>query len=199
MKSLPILIAIGVMFCARTEALSICATVTDLPGQPLRHAVVKIINLLQPDFRSSASVDSAGKVCLEHLPEGIYSVEASSSGFLNVRYYPVRLAVPDDVTLAFQLPYGEIREGLLQSEAILSGTLTDQNKPADAVRICLFESDKSIPSACGVTNDLGQYALTVSPAKYRVELTRSQVKIHSAMIDLSYPGNYRNEVTIPSQ
>lgn len=199
MTSVRILFWILFMFCARTEALSICATVTDLPGQPLRHAVVKIINLLQPDFRSSASVDSAGKVCFEHLPEGIYSAEASSSGFLNVRYYPIRLAVPDDLNFTYQLPYGEIREGLLQSEAILSGTLSDQNKPVDGVQICLFENDKSIPSACGVTNDLGQYALTVSPGKYRVEVTKSQVRIHSAMIDLSFPGHYRNEVTIPSQ
>lgn len=144
-------------------------------------------------------MDTNGKACIEHLPEGLCSVEASSSGsgFLNVKYYPVRVVFPEDVNLSFRLPFGEIGEGGLLSEAILSGTLMDQGKPSGDVKICLFEGSKSLPFACTVTNDLGQYALIVPPGKYRLELSRAVARIFTATIAVPVPGYYRNRVSMP--
>ncbi|MBI3684004.1 MAG: carboxypeptidase regulatory-like domain-containing protein [Acidobacteria bacterium] len=184
------------------RASSICATVSDPAGQPIRKAAVQIIHLLDPDARFSVVVDSKGRACAEHLPEGLYSVEAGSfgSGFLKVRYYPVRVVFPDDVDLSFRLPFGDIGEGGVQSEAILSGTLTDQGNPASDVKFCLFHGDKPVAAACTVTNGLGQYSLIVPPGIYRLELTPLAKRTQSRTIDLSSPGYYRNRVTVdPSQ
>jgi hypothetical protein len=50
------------------------------------------------------------------------------------------------------------------------GKLIKSVRPAEDVRICLFNSaQKQI--ACTTTNDLGEYALIVPPNKYLAELT----------------------------
>lgn len=182
---------------SQARASSICATIALPDGQPLHRATLKVISLGEPSIQQSAAVDSNGKACVPHLAEGLYSVEASAGGFLNAKYYPVRVVFPDDMNFSFRLPFGEIREGMGLSEATLSGTLLDHGTPSEGVKICLFEDDKPSPSACTVTNDLGQYALTVPPAVYRIVLTRLLQRVQTTTIDLSQPGYYRNRVSLP--
>src|SRR5207249_4817384 len=119
----------------------ICATVAQLGGNPLQKAFITVTSLVPPDVHVSVPVDTKGRACADHLPEGLYAVEASSytALYLKVRYYPVRVVYPGDVNLEFTLPFGEIREGSVSTEAILSGTLSHQGKPSDDVKICLFE------------------------------------------------------------
>src|SRR5882672_628169 len=130
-----ILLTSAIAFQGR--ASSICAIIALPDGQPLRRATLKVASLDEPSIQHSAIVDSNGKACVPHLAEGFYSVEASASGFLNAKYYPVRVVFPDDMSFSFRLPFGEIREGMGLSEATLSGTLLDHGKPTDGVKICL--------------------------------------------------------------
>jgi len=201
MRSVVSVIIVGFSVLQGSLASSICATVTDLPGHPLHVATVRVVSLVDPDAHYSSAVDASGKACIDHLPEGLYSVEAGtgSGGFLNVRYYPVRVAFPDDVTFSIPLPYGEIREGGVRTDAVLSGTLLEAGRAVDGIKICLRENNEPIPAGCTVTNDLGQYALVVPPGKYRVELARgnSREPISSVPIELPTPGLYRNEVSMP--
>lgn len=125
-------------------------------------------------------------------------MEVSLGGFLNVKYYPVRVMFPDDLTLPFQLPFGEIREGMLLSEATMSGTLSAHGKPVDGIKICMFEATKPTATICTTTNDLGQYVLTVTPGTYIVELSRQLHRISTTTIDLSSPGYYRNRLMMPT-
>src|SRR5258705_499436 len=112
------------------------ATIALPDVQPLRRATLKVVNLDEPSMQLSAPTDSNGKACVPHLAEGLYSVEASAGGFINAKYYPVRVVFPDDMNFSFRLPFGDISEG----------TLLDNGKPYDGVKICLFEGGKSWPS-----------------------------------------------------
>jgi hypothetical protein len=192
---LVILAAFGLQ--ATLEASSLCSTIIDLANQPLHGAKVTIVNLIKSERKYSAVADQTGKVCVNPIPEGTYSVEASLFGFMNVRYYPVRVAFPNDVNLTFQLPFGEITEGEISEEATLSGTLEGAQAPSPTVRICLFEERKQIPIVCTNTNDLGEYALIVQPGVYRLELTRLAERVQATTIDMSHPGYYRNRVSLP--
>lgn len=179
-------------------ASSVCTTVVDPAGLPLPGAAVKIVSLLRVDKRFSVSTDQQGRACAGDVPEGLYSVEASLAGFLNVKYYPVRVSFPGGVNLSFQLPFGEITEGGVQAEAILSGTLEDKGKPLSGIKICLFDKTQTAPTGCTVTNDLGEYALCVPPGVYRLELSKLLHKITSIKVDLSNAGYYRNKVSFPA-
>jgi hypothetical protein len=195
------LIALGLTLSSSLMASSICATVKDISGRPVRSASIVAVNLLAPTSQFSTTVSPSGKACLERLPEGLYSVEAASPGLghLKVKYYPVRVTYPDDVTLSFDLPIGEITEGLGLSEATLSGTLIRDGSPVESVRLCLFQGDRPSPVSCTVTNDLGQYALVVTPGVYRIEVNPREGKTKKQQIDLSQPGYYRNLVSLPTQ
>lgn len=199
LRRLQFVTAIGLGLTAGAMGSSICATVSDVTGRPMTSATVVVTNLQGPEVQSSTLVSPTGKGCIQHLPEGLYSVEAGSpgTGHLKVRYYPVRLVYPNDVDLSFELPIGEITEGLGISESTLSGTLTNENKPAEDIRICLFHDRQRAAASCTVTNDLGQYALIVAPGKYRVEVTERGGRSETTEIDLSDPGYYRNRVSLP--
>jgi hypothetical protein len=195
------LIAVGLGLSSNLVASSICAMVNDPTGRPLRSAVIVVVNLLTPTANVSTGVAAAGKGCVEHLPDGLYSVEAGSPGssHLKVKYYPVRVIYPENINLSFQLPIGEVGEGLGLSEATLSGTLTDAGDPAEGIRICLFQDNQALPLSCTVTNDLGQYALVVAPGAYRLEVSQRQHETQIGTIDLSEPGYYRNRVSLPAR
>ena len=165
----------------------------------MRSAAVKVVSLLDIGKRFTTKTDADGKACAAEVPEGLYSVEASMAGFLNVRYYPVRVSFPRGANLSFQLPFGDISEGGTQPEAILSGTLRDKGKPRSGIRICLFENAAANPVGCGVTNDLGEYVVTVPPGKYWLELSELLQKISRTKIDLSNSGYYRDKVSLPEQ
>lgn len=191
------LIVAAIGLGANLSASSICATVIDPTRHPVRTAIVSIVNLIA-DSHFSAMANTNGKACVEHLPDGLYSVEAGTPGIghMKVRYYPVSVKYPDDVILSFQLPFGEISEGLGLVDATLSGTLTAEGNPAEGVRICLFEQGSQVQTGCTVTNDLGQYALIVRPAVYRLEVSQSGRDVQTTKIDISAPGFYRNRVSI---
>lgn len=179
-------------------ASSICVTVVDPIPLPLRGAVVKIVGLLEGDKRFATATDQQGRACTGDLPEGLYSVEVGLEGFLNVRYYPVRVVFPKDQDLQFQLPFAEITEGGTHEESVLSGTLEEDSKPLSGIQMCLFEDARTSASACTTTNDLGQYALAVPPAIYWLELNKLSQNITRVKIDLSNSGYYRNKVSLPS-
>ncbi|MBV8847779.1 MAG: carboxypeptidase regulatory-like domain-containing protein [Bryobacterales bacterium] len=179
------------------SASSLCAKVVDIVELPLSNAVINVFGLDDPNNHFSAFTDPKGSVCISKLPDGLYAVEASLQGFLNVRYYPVRVTFPDDVNLTFRLPFGEIREGGLRQDAVLTGTLGDRAHPESDLRICLFPVGQFVPAACSATNDLGQYALLVPPGKYRVEFTKRQQTLSGTTLDLPSPGYYRNRVALP--
>jgi hypothetical protein len=197
---LPLLIVS--VFCGEgyeLRASSICATVTDITGEPVGGAIVSAWGLDGSEGRYSAKTDSAGKICNDMVSDGSYSVEASGSGFIKASFNPGRVEFPREVTLSFRLPIstGGIEE-LLKPDATLVGVLMDGTKPFGMVRICLFKEKDVIQAACTTTNDAGQYEITVPLGKYRVELTYGQLKLHSTTIDFVRPGNYRNAVSIPS-
>jgi hypothetical protein len=94
----------------------LCVTVMDLVRLPIHTAKVRATDL-SSGKSWDASVDSQGKVCLRDLPEGLYSVQATAEGFLEVSYRLVRVVsgrrgkVPG--TLSFWLPFAEVKEGRL--------------------------------------------------------------------------------------
>jgi hypothetical protein len=143
--------------------------------------------------------DTNGNSCLPALPEGLYSVEASLQGFLNVRYYPVRVSYPQKNALTLKLPIGDISGGGLGSGISLSGTLLKMEKPAQAAEICLLKLAGG-RLACTTTNDLGEYALLVPPGIYNVNLKLSSGTSYRYRIDVSATGAlYRNLLFIPKQ
>lgn len=188
----------AVFICCRllADESAICAVVLDVAGQPLPNATLNVVNLADGKKRGVGLTDVKGMVCIARLPEGLYSAEASLAGFMNVRYYPVRVAFPERVHLAFHLPFAEIQEGGIQTEAILSGTLGGERQPISGVRVCLFHNRDTVSIACTVTNDLGQYALVVPPGVYRVEVRRQRRIVGQSTIDVSVPGVYRNRISV---
>src|SRR5579859_6999405 len=98
-RVVPRLIVLGMVLCSHYVVLgsSICVKVVDVIDAPLAQATVRIERLSNQLGSYAATTDSKGTACTGHLPEGLYSVEVSLVGFLNVRYYPVRVAFPEDV------------------------------------------------------------------------------------------------------
>ena len=182
----------------RLDSSSLCATITteepDREGLP--RATLEIIDLNNPSVQYSAAANKEGRACVPKMADGIYSVEASSSGFMHVRYYPVRVAYPDNIDLTFRLPFGEIREGGIGTDVVVSGTLREKGVPLDGVRICLSRQDPTAVVTCTDTNDLGQYAAIVRTGKYRVELSRLNKSITVTIVDFPTPGIYRNLFTV---
>jgi hypothetical protein len=173
---------------------AICAAILDVAGQPLPNATLNVVNLLDGKERATQSTDSNGMVCIERLSEGLYSAEASLAGFMNAKYHPVRVVFPRRVHLTFCLPFAENMEGGIQREAILSGTLHGKTRPVSGVKLCLFGPADAVPVACTFTNDLGQYAVVLSPGVYRVELRRQLRIVGELKLDLSLPGVYRDRI-----
>jgi hypothetical protein len=131
------------------SAARLCVVVHDYADLPLSGAWVNIIDVTTAKANAgsqapsySISTDAAGKAC-KTLPEGTYSVEAGLTGFLNVRYYPVRVALPYVVDLSYRLPNGPVGEGGVEQEAILSGTLRVDGKPLEDTKIWMWKNSES--------------------------------------------------------
>jgi hypothetical protein len=178
---------------------SICATVDDAAGEPLSGAVVRVLSLDGAGRQSEARTDSRGRVCIDQVADGIYSVEASSAGFMKSSYYPVRVSSPNGARLAFRLPVGNSgREGMLGAEITLEGALASGPEPLSGVRICLFPPGSAGSSACTVTNALGQYSFSAAPGIYRVEIKRGATTISESSLDATQPGEYRDRILMPA-
>jgi hypothetical protein len=179
----------------RLVASTLCVEVMDPANLPLPNAWVNIVGLATNKLYT-ARTDRKGRACVSRLPEGLYSVESGLTGFLNVRYYPVRVTYPATHELQFRLPFGEITEGGLSQEATVTGTLKQGDTPVQSASICIFGLQEDTPITCTVTNDLGEYALSLPPKTYRVEVRISGGEIQRSKIDVSTAGSYRNLITV---
>ncbi len=178
-------------------AADLCAKVMDYGRMPLPAASVNAANLRTGESYVAKS-DKSGTACFLGLPEGLYSVEASLSGFLHVRYYPVRVVAMAKQRISFWLPLGEITEGGLGDESTLSGTLVQAGSPVEAAEICIAATART-PRKCTVTNDLGEYALQVPAGMYTVEVHTRDGKEHMSKVDVSAPGIYRNRLSVDGE
>jgi hypothetical protein len=217
---------VGLRYVVFASSVCATVTTGDPDDLPLRDARIEVVSLLSDvSDRYSAQTDARGRACVTRVPEGIYYVEASAAGFLHARYYPVRVAVPKDPQLIFRLPFGEIHEGGVTSDVTLSGTLTNDGKTAGDIKVCVFQpgkiprsrSDTTPPAlplgsppypdlraedfrdatACTDTNDLGQYVLIVPPGVYSVLYSRLLHTIGVQTIEVLYPGNYHDKLSVP--
>jgi hypothetical protein len=193
LKRIPVTLLL-VLFCSSGFASSLCVKARDYAELPLPGARVIAVNL-QTNKLSSAQTDSNGKACISALAEGLYSVEVGLTGFLNVRYYPVRVAYPVAQNLHFRLPFGEITEGGIGQDVTISGTLLHNGAPVGGAEICVFSPDGTSPLTCGLTTELGEYALSFRPGTYDVDVKAAGVT-HRSRIDVLAPGVYRNLLAI---
>ncbi len=175
----------------------LCVSVDDDSRLPLANAWVNVTALLPPDGGVTGShhgsTDSKGKACIS-LPEGMYSVEVGLIGFLNVRYYPVRVTYPSVSQLSFRLPIGDVREGGVAPEAVLSGTLLYENKPVQDAKVCILQKTDAAAVACEVTNEFGEYALSVPPGDYNTVVRTTQGAVYKSTISVPHSGTYRNRL-----
>ena len=193
-----VLLALSGPACNCLQASAICVNVKDFADQPLPGARATIVNL----GTSAVTVirtGEGGSACTPQIPEGLYSVEVGLSGFLNVRYYPIRLSFPGRPDLQFRLPFGEVTEGGIREDAVVSGTLKDRSGPVGRGEICLLEAAKGTEISCTTTNELGEYALSVPPGEYGVELKRDGKLVQGSSIQLRSPGVYRDIITLGAQ
>jgi hypothetical protein len=143
----------------------------------------------------TATTDNKGRACLT-LREGSYAIEVGLSGFLNVRYSPVRVFPARSIQLTYRLPIGDILEGGVAPESILSGTLTQGDAVISGVSICAFQASGKQVVGCTHSDAMGEYALAVPPGNYRIEIRTPNGKVHVSEIDVTEPGMYRNRLKL---
>jgi Carboxypeptidase regulatory-like domain len=186
-------------FC---DASTICGVAANQLGEPLKGAVITVVDLASSERHVSRDSDAEGKACVQGVPDGDYSVEASAAGYMHVAYYPVLVHSPDEITLSFRLLIGSfdpLRSTYVGTDATVYGTLTTGANPAANVKICLFEGSRVDAPKCVNTNDVGQYKLVVPARQYRAELTPLHGRPYTATLDLTNPGYYRNRISLPAQ
>jgi hypothetical protein len=167
--------------------------VVDAGGQPLAGASVAVTPLTSNSPALHLTTSKEGTFAVQLLPEGLYSVEVSSPGFLNVRYYPVAVKFPIRSELTVLLPVGEISEGGIQTEATLSGTLLGKGTVS---HICVGRIGNNPQTKCTDTNELGQYAISMAPGIYLVHVTQKQKEVLRRRVNLSKPGIYGNLIKL---
>jgi hypothetical protein len=181
------------------SASELCVRVIDEADLPLPHArlnVTRMVNAPGEDSRTyNGSTDSKGQACIK-IPEGTYSVEVGLTGFLNVRYYPVRVMFPNSSKLNFRLPLGDITEGSIVPEAILSGILQNDGKAIEGATICILQQSSSAVVACGLTNVFGEYALSVPPGIYNTEIRTAVGEVYHSTASVPRPGSHWNRLSL---
>lgn len=191
-KFLSIYIMLFVL-CVLAEGASMCVYVSDPARLPLWNASISIIGMTI-DKQISIKSDKNGVACIDGIPEGLYAVEVSRAGFMNVRYYPIRVAPGRIAKPHFTMPLGEISEGLGARDALLSGTLRVDGIYSPNATICLTLRDSASTPICTKSTDLAEYTISVMPGRYSAEVTTG-TKTLSMMLDLSSPGYYINKLT----
>lgn len=187
---------IAVSWCIASASLygaELCVKVVDYGDQPLPSASVAALDLAR-GTRYESKTDRKGESCFPAIREGRYSVEAGLAGFMNVRYYPVRVVFPTKTQLSFRLPLGEITEGdFFSEESVVSGTLELGGSPVKGARICI-----AVPGdpQCTTTNDLGEYAISVAPGSYEWEIRTADGMTYRSRINLPGPGTFRDRLTL---
>lgn len=87
---------------------SFCISTMDAGSFPLPRATVTIIDLEHGTIYRGET-DLKGTYRSAELADGYYSIEVGGvAGFLNVKYYPLRIIGSDCKKAAFTLPFGEI-------------------------------------------------------------------------------------------
>lgn len=194
-QSLVRLLALCVAATSSLISSSICVEILNVADYTIPLSEVRIVNLNSGEV-VSVSADAKGRGCTRALAEGAYSVEASSGGYVSVRYQPVEVIFPGEVTLSFRLPIGVIREAGIAKDSTVHGTLIGEGRPLESVRICLYAPGNRQATACSTTNELGQYALAVPPGKYVARIHRMQVELRTLPLDLPAPGSYHNRLSL---
>ena len=175
-------------------AAQLCVTVSDPVNLPVGRAWVVVANLSNTEKRFTATTDKNGKACIKAIPEGAYSVEAGAVGFMNVRYYPLRIQPVRDGELTFRLPIGEIREGGIHEDAVLTGTIRSPDNPSPHARICLLQKADEGVVSCTIADEIGQFAISVPPGRYIVEVTERDQRPVRREIDLTRRGIHRKKL-----
>ena len=152
---------------------------------------------LAQNIEAMTSTDRRGTACIESLPEGWYSVEVTATGFLSMRYHPVRLIPERSRLLLFQLDFGDAAtEPFDAVDALVSGTLRSNGEPVTRARICLRR--KGAPEneeQCTGMSSNGEYVLSVVPGEYQVQIT-TDGKAFTSSLNVASPGIYRNLLSI---
>jgi hypothetical protein len=171
----------------------LCVRVTDYSDLPLPNVTVTAISLVT-GAQFEAHTSAKGEACVPKLTDGLYAVEVSLTGFMNVRYYPVRIAYPSASRLSFRLPLSEVSEGGMFGEAYVSGTLRLDGKPMGGAQLCAIDPKRN--SHCSTTTGLGEYALALAPGTYQVEIRAQNGDMFRLMIDAPSPDVYRDLVLV---
>lgn len=189
---------LGIWLCATwlplAEGSELCVQVKDLAHAALPDAIVTIICLEGRSSSVQVTTDADGIACNKWLREGAYRVDVWKPGFLHASFQTVRVHPEAPGKLLVVLPFGEIKEGGIRTSALLSGTLRDSTGPISEAKICIFLPKMDKPLSCVDTSTLGEYAFSVEPGEYVVEISHGGRK--SDRIKLSVPsvGVFRNRI-----
>jgi hypothetical protein len=178
-------------------ASTICVDVKDQGDYPT-DADVSVVNL-ETNKLSVARSGPTGRACLSDLPEGRYSVEVSREGFVNVKYYPILLQFKRPQELKYRLMIVPHVDLFVGSEADVHGTLKQGGLPVGSASICAFGPQGGQPVKCTDTSEIGEYAFSLPPGNYRMEIRTSGGAVTQAAIDLSVPGDYWNRIIMPEK
>jgi hypothetical protein len=138
--------------------------------------------------------DDSGLACSKEVREGTYRVDAWKPGFLRASFQPVSILPRVMNRLTIVLPFGEINEGGISEVALVIGTLTENEEPVQDGRICFTLPKTLKPVFCVDTDRRGEYAASLLPGAYEVEVSRRNGKPVLTKLSLPAPGIYRNKI-----
>jgi hypothetical protein len=184
-----------------SEALSLAGNalsgrVVDEAGGALQGAVVTVHKLSGEQFDQSSPTDSAGHYSFPEIPDGEYSIEGSSAGFVSTSYKPVRIYFPAEVQWNFVLRVAGFGGDAAYASSELVGELRWRGSRVSAANVCAVRSDGPYRPTCTVTNRLGQYFLEVPPAIYVVTVEHGTGLPTKQRLDLRAAGEYRNKIML---
>jgi hypothetical protein len=175
----------------------LCVGVNDELDLPLSGSWVNVVALTTAKSYTITS-DVKGRACFR-LPEGVYSIESGHVGYLNVRYYPIRVLLANRLTeIVMRLPVGEGTEGGLSLDAVLNGAVMREDRPITFGWVCVVQRESRAKVSCGLTDEFGEYVISVVPGTYDVEVYALKTLLFSSTVDLSTPGLYRKRIVIPA-
>ncbi len=189
------LLGSGAVSAAR---VALSGRVTDVAGGGVPWAAVTIHKLSGEAFVQSFQTDKQGNYSFPELPDGEYSVEAETRGFVSVTYKPVRIYFPGQVQENFVLEAAGLGEGGVYASSQLVGELFRRGARVTSARICVTHTGDQGRPFCTVTNRFGQYFLDVSPGIYKVTVDVGGHVDAEQRMDMTIAGEYRNKVTFDS-
>lgn len=199
MKPTNSLTIFGMWMCATwlpfsIEGSELCVHVKDLSFAALSETAVTIIDLAGRSRPVQLSTNAEGVACNDALSEGAYRVDVWKPGFLYASFQTVRIHPEAPGRLIVVLPFGEIGEGGVRTKALITGTLKDSDGTLSQARICVFLPMLARALFCVDANTLGEYAFSLDPGEYLVEISHGGRK--SALVPLTLPsaGLYRNRI-----